>query len=430
MENCVRAIQSLILALFLVCLLAGSGNAQRRTQEKLEEARRTGDPVMVHIYEQMAEEDEYVASFLKQSPQEQVRLWLRGAPRGMGQGLADRRIEEILIAHGTAAAPYLAEVLRSGNHSQQLAALELLCKMDRFVPLNQLALKAEDTVGYDELVDARGATNDLVPVNGQRIGEQAYQAVMWAAEQSADRELRFQARHWSGLLEQDLRHLPLGEQIRQWHAAVAKDKGSLYENEAGTISFCLGHILVAEAPESLPPLVDILDNDPNGYVREAAIGVILDVDSERMRLRKTEVGRRAIEAVQRALEKGGLKPDFSSRKIREETWAKISANVLDDDMTRHFDTDWNVYARAIEQFYGVKLTRRIPLFGNGHIDEAVPEIRSFITYLTDVDPYFPGWVYTPSAPGSQIFHPQFKAKIALYYEAWKNYKAQNARISN
>jgi hypothetical protein len=410
-----------MLILAITCLLAGSSYAQRRTREKLEEAKRSGDPTMVHIYMKMAEEDEYVAAFISRAPQEQVQLWLQGAPRGLGQGLADKRIEKILIAHGTATAPYLAGVLRSGNHSQQLAALELLCQMDRFVPRSQLVLNSED-LGYDELIDTRGAINTLDPINGQRIGQTAYEAVMWAAEQTSDEELRFQARRHSGLLEQDLRRLPLEEQLKQWRAAVLKDKGSLYDSEAGTISFYLGYILPQEAPESLPPLIEVLNHDPSGYVREAAIGVVMDIDSERMRLRKTELGRQAIAAIQSALEKGGLQPDFTSRKVREEVWAKLSANLFNDDMTRHFDADWNLYAKALEQFYGVKLTRRIALFDKGYIVEAAPEIRAFIAYLTEDDPYFPSWVYTPSLPGSQIFHPQFKTKIERYYEAWKKYK--------
>jgi hypothetical protein len=401
-------------------------SAQTTIQEKVEDARRQGDRILERVYLDMAEEDEFIADFLRPPPQEQVRMWLAGGPKGPRHGLAATRMEELIVRRLTATAPYLAEILRSEGCCRELrlGVLEVLCKMDRFVPADQLIIPDQGYASLEESVPTKGLFDDSMVVDGRRIGKEAYEAVMQAAEQTRDKGLRFRARLLSGLLERDLRRLPLDEQVRRWRAAVAKDKGAIGETEAGEISFYLGGILAQEAPDSLPLLAEILDKDPNGYVREEAISVIWDVDYARVRLRGTEAGRRAVEAVRRALERGGLKPSFGSRKERERVWREISAQVFDDELSAHFNIALGVYIQGLEHLYGADVICR----RGERRQDFCPEVRQFVTYLSKVDPYFPSWEYADRPPAtSELLEPRFKAKVARYHEQWKNFEAERDR---
>jgi hypothetical protein len=338
-------------------------------------------------------------------------------------------MKELIVRRCPECAPYLAQILRNKlcPLELRLLTLEMLCDMDRFVSIEQIPL-GFGWDRYKELIDTRGEFNSLMTVDGRRIGAEAYTAVMWAAEQTESPALRFQARHFSGLLERDLRRLPLTEQIARWRAAVIKHKGSVWSSEARTVKLFLGDIIAGEAPESLPPLIQILQEDKNDYVRQEAIGVILDVDHVRMRLRGTDLGRAAVDAARGALEKCGMKPDFKNRKACTEAWDRMSANVFDDRREKDY---WGLFASALHAYHGVEeVVRQVPRLDGKFDQETTPINRSFIQFLTTVDPYYPSWEYTLLSFQNEIFEPRFKERVARYYEQWKRFKAGEPPIKN
>jgi hypothetical protein len=210
--------------------------------------------------------------------------------------------------------------------------------------------------------------------------------------------------------------------IKRWREAVIKCKGALDADfDATILSYHVETILIELAPESLTPLIGILENDSNGYVRESAIGVVNGIDLYRFRLRKTEIGRRAVEATRRALERDDLTPVYRRRENRENYWKEISERVFNDSAGGQ--NSWSFCAFALEKFYGIKTTepvkRRYSMF-----PDANDEMRRFYTYLTDVDPFFPSWEYSYfGLTGDESFHPQFRRKMERYYAQWQKFKA-------
>ncbi len=360
----------------------------------------------------------FIARFVNEPPQERVRLWCRG----LHDFSLRERMTQLMITRGTDTAPYLAEIVRTGKSCDRFYALHLLCQMDRFVPADQFLIP-DGEEHFQPKAEGRG--NRFIVVDGRRIGPEAYAVVKWATEQTKDKDLRFHARQYTGLLDQDLRKLPLSEVFKQWREAVVKSKGDYgVLSDEGVRHAHLDNVLVENAPESLPPLIQLLENDSNGYLREAAIDVIIWVDKYRMRLRGTEVGRQAIEAMKRALERGGLKPVYRDRESRQQLWKTISAQVLHDADTM----EWRVYAFMVEKLYGAQTT--IP--GSGYnaalnsegIPKATEEWRRFRTYLTEVDPYYPSWEYTYVGNNyNEVLHPRVKEKMGRYHDYWKRFKA-------
>ncbi len=368
-----------------------------------------------------AEQDAFIARFVNEPPQERVRLWCRG----LHDYSLREQMTQLMITRGTDTAPYLAEIVRSGKACDRFYALHLLCQMDRFVPANQFLIP--DGEGHFQ-PKAEGRGNRFIVVDGRRIGPEAYAVVKWATEQTKDKDLRFHAREYTGLLDQDLRKLPLSEVLRQWREAVANSKADYgLSSDDGVLHAHLGDILVENAPETLPSLIKLMENDPSGYVRLATINLIWWIDTYRLRLRGIEVGRRAIEAVMRALERGGLKPVYRDRESREELWTTISAQVLHDADTM----EWRVYAFMVEKLHGAQTT--IP--GSGYnaalnsvgIPKATEEWRRFRSYLTEVDPFYPSWEYTYVGDNyDEVLHPRVREKMARYHEHWKRFKADTA----
>ena len=299
--------------------------------------------------------------------------------------------------------------------------------MDRFVPLEELPFPEWGTNIYIRHIGTGGNLNPLMQVDGRRIGKDGLEVVKWAAEQTEDKDLRFHARLESGLLEEDLRKLPLNEQVKQWRDAVAKSKGILGiagDTDLYNLAYYLRAVLIENAPISIPPLIELLDHETDGYVREEMLTLFILIDSDRMRLRATEAGRQAIEAVRRALERGRMKPVYTTREEREKYWQWFSAKVLGDDIDTSHHSRWSVIALALQKFYGVKATVQSYTTPTIHVIQASPEMRQFVTYLTKVDPFFPSWEYTYATGDDETLHPRFTQKIERFYEQWKKFKAQ------
>lgn len=366
--------------------------------------------------------NEPVEEFLRLPPEERVRLWLKTTDW-------DFDIHNALVVAGLDTVPLLAKLVHQDDKGVRKRALKLLCAMDRFVPDEELPLPEAGGMVYVKPLKKGGRYNYFMLVDGRRIGKTGLDAVLWAAEQTKHDDLRFHARYSAGLLEGDLRKLSLKEQLSAWRKAVIDSKGSLglFGNfRAHATMNKLELLLTEQALDSIPALVEMLERDASPYVREEAIEVLAKIDSHRMRLRTSELGRQAIDAIHRALERGGLKPDLEKREYREDTWKQLSAEFFNDEFMLHDGSNWAITALAFEQFYGEQTTKRY--YTVQELIEAKPEIRQFVTYLTQVDPYFPSWeyVYVSSLSQDEVLHPRFKAKMARYHEYWKRFKAQQA----
>jgi hypothetical protein len=187
------------------------------------------------------------------------------------------------------------------------------------------------------------------------------------------------------------------------------------------VSVLLKDILVERAPASIPGLIEILDGETNEYVREQAVEVFISIDVYRMRLRASELGRNAIEAVYRAAKRGGFKPAYSTREQIEEYLLKEFDNMVFKDEVEIFDLHW---ARSLKQLCGVPVNDD----RDSYLKQTLPQLRQFTSYLTKIDPYFPSWEFTFVGPTPDaVLQPRFKAKIARYCEYWKRFKAESVK---
>jgi hypothetical protein len=416
------------LALCFSCVCS-QGVSSAQGQEKARKEAVGHDNDEQEIYESsrlMVAEEQFLKEFLAMPPQERVRVWKQGKNIG---GYTDWNMRDALYVAGIDTVPYLAEIVRNDTSIDGVRAVEMLCNMDKFVLDSALPLPEAGGVVYVAPLKTGGIFNEHMIVDGRRIGKEGLSAVMWAAEQTEHNDLRFHAREASGLLDEDLRQLPLPEQIRQWRKAAADSKGLLgiaSNPDAFTLMRRLGRVLVEQAPESIPPMLELLESDKNAYVREELLIVLHSVDSGRVRLRSIEVGREAIEEIQRALTKGNLKPTYNDREAAKWIWQRWSAEYYQDDFYLHNSSQWALIALAFGQFYGEPATKRYSILPSVMLIEAQPEMRKFITYLTNVDPYFPSWEYCLTAGRTQVLHPLFKNKIERYYQHWKRFKSEQS----
>jgi hypothetical protein len=376
-------------------------------------------------------EEDSDKAFLSLPPRERVQQWLK-------QRTFYSSSRNAIVAIGLDCVPYLVQVLRDRRRSwfEREEAMWVLIAMDRFVLRENFPLPEVGETIYVKSLGIRGRVNPFLPVNGRRIGPEGEAAVQWASEQTEEKDLRFYTREQLGLMEKELRDLPLEEQINRWATSVKRSRGMLGEvaNPVEHTQYkILEFILVGEAPEALPKLVELLDTSRNPYLREEAIRVLETIDKRRVRLRTSELGRRAIASAERALEEGNLRPAYKTKEEREEQWRYLSGIFWRDEWPLNTTSPWALYALALETYYGEKTTFRpqTPF----HLIEAAPTIREFITYLTSKDPEFPSWEYTQvgqAHPGDEMFHPRFRAKVDRLEEQWKLFQSRkmNSARSN
>ena len=349
--------------------------------------------------------------YSKLPPQERVRLWLKQGGFYAGYSLEGIGMQNELIVRGLDTVPYLAEIVRGGNGYERLGALSLLCKMDRFVPAQRLpeGVPGRELFGGSESV---GILDNLMIVDGRRIGQVGIEAVRWASEQTKQDDLRFHAREYSGLLNEDLRKLSYDEQFAEWRKSAAKCKGYPGMNDDCKRKDLLGDILREKMPETLSRLIEIVEHDPNAYVREEAISLIAYIDKSTVRLRATENGRRAIEAIQQAVLRCKQKPNLDDREDCDDYWQRVSSQFFDD-----IDAMSLNWIEILDTLYGLQLKEK-----RHGLQSLSPEGRRFVTYLTQVDPNFPGWEF-PHHSWEYVMHPRFRTKWQRYYEQWKRFKA-------
>jgi len=373
---------------------------------------------------------DFLECFTRLPPQKRVQLWeetLEGKNKTQPINCLLAEMENLIIGNATDTVPALAQLVmdKSAPTRIRVQAVIALSNMDRYVPLEKSLIMPPDWASVPE-VNQLGTWNTLSNVNGRRIGTQGLESLQWAATEGDRPELKFFARLFLGLMERELRSLSLDEQVLQWKRFVPKKTALIgvvpYGDEKDYSFKILNSILIEKAPESVDPIAQILRDDSNSYVREAAIRLLGFVDGHRVRLRGIPSGQTAIEAVKRALEVGRLKPEFDSREKRQEAWKNFSAQFYDDDVPLFPNSQWEFFARALHSMFGDDTIEPEPHAMAG-FTRAKSEIRPFVTYLTKQDPFFPSWEYTfvGGSPNEQALHPGFPDKIRHLHDQWLSF---------
>jgi len=389
----------------------------------------------IHASDKLAklrlEEDEFMRRYVTLPPQEQVEIWRHANSRlKYVRSTVDWRMqtemEYVLIIAGVDSVPYLSEVLRTSDQIHQIRTLNLLSDMDRFVSDEAIGQEAAKSHVYAKALGRGGHVNPFVPVDGRRIGKKGVEAIQWAEQQRENELLQLLAKRFTGALRKELENLPFDEQIQRWREAVIKCQIVIKEArypEAAIAYTLLESIFMEKMPDSIPALVELLERDKNPYVRSEVIGIFERADLCSVRLRKIEAGRNAIDAVFSALKQGPLDP-FYNQDIRKTTLEHLQAQFLRDDVYIGKDSVWALYAQALQSFYADSL---IPDYNPKWIRDPGPELRSFLIYLTDRDPYFPRWGYvncTLARHADEAIHPHFRERIEHFHEQWKRFETE------
>ena len=418
---------ALAVGLVLLLLAASNGTAVPSQTSHAVAVRQRLD-------KQQQEDTEYLNKFRRLPPEERVSIWKESNNRKYSKEISFRtsdKIQNLLVIEGTDTVPFLARILRDRHEPflYRFSVITILADMDRCVSPENVP-KALRSMGWtarpDPITMQVPYTNPFLEITGRRIGEEGREALLWAANQADEKWLQFFARNQLGLVEQELRALPLDEQIRRWRLGVCRHR------EGDPESFQTGilrDLIVERMPDSLGSLVDALEHDQSSCVRNDVVPLLIRTDRDRMRLRKTEAGRMAIEAVHQALVHRRIKPLCAGCQTRDETWATLSNQFYKDDFGANLTTLGAYYAQMLHALYGEDTVSVVKV--GDMITQEWPrsEFGAFITFLTDKDPYFPSWeFYNEGRMYLEAYHPRFQAKMARIEDAWKEFNA--ARLAD
>ena len=431
-DKCDRSI--LFATLTLICAVSSPTRAcAARTKANPQDttaARRRTHEVNAESQAQKAENTDFLKRFRSLPPEARVEIWKQSNDdkyRGTVAFRVADKVQDLLIIEGTDAVPQLASTIHNPHerYFYRFWATKILADMDRYVPEEDFPKGAVATLVITEL-NLRGAISPFLQVTGRRIGEEGRKTLEWAANQPDDKWLQFFARNTLGLVKEQLERLTIDEQVRQWRDLVAQMKGVEGRPES-FLRETFGRLIVERAPESLSPLLDLLNNDRDRRVRTSVVGLIREVDVYRFRLRKTELGRSAIEDVRTAVLRSKVKLQCPTCDTPAATWTELSDQFYKDDFGLNPGTSEAFYAQMLHTLYG-ESTVRVVRVGDIRQEWAVPEFTAFITFLTDQDPFFPSWEYTYFGPSnSEVFQPKFAEKMARLENAWKLY--QNKKMA-
>jgi hypothetical protein len=362
-----------------------------------------------------------LSAFRALPPQQRVEIWKRSNNYKYRNDLSyrvSREIQDLSVIEGTDTVPYLAQILRDKHepYFYRFWAMTILGQMDRYVPEQNFPKGVSYTISVETL-NLHGTINWYQPIDGRRIGSDGLTALQWAANNADDSWLKFFARKDLGLLKKELSALPLEEQIRRYRASITKWV-LIAGGPTDQLATTLQDLIVEEAPDSIPPILETLKRDNNKTVQKRFAGLLVLIDAYRVRLRKSQLGRSAIEAVHQAYVRRKIKPDCAACQKSAKTWTRLAAQFYDDRVSISAS-----YAHYLNAIYGEK-TVNINYVGTIRQEAPVLEITPFMTYLTDKDPYFPSWEFVdPESENSQPFHPGFQEKMARIEEAWREFQS-------
>lgn len=413
----------------LLCpnLLAATVANSLQTRIEVDHTRHPGEEETRKVEALRAENLAFLVKFRSLPPQERVELWKESNEYKYRRAVVSRVSEEIhalLIAEGADAAPYLAAIVRNKHeiYFYRFWAMSILFDMDRYIPEDSLPRGAY-LVLFVKQLNVGGTVDPFLSITGKRIGTEGLAALEWAANEADDKELKFFARLKMGLVEQELNALPLDDLFRRWRDGVRKCTGAGGRPE-DFVTTEINNQVIERMPESLAPIIEILNNDRDECVQRNSVAVLKETDLFKVRLRGLGLGRQAIEAVQQAFVQHRIKRECDKCESPEEIWAKLSAQFYKDDFGFCPDCPGSYYAEMLHTLYGEN-TITIDYAGDIKREWAIPGFNAFITFLTNKDPLFPSWEYTHLGwDSTEAFHPGYLAKMSRIEEAWKQFQAE------
>jgi hypothetical protein len=377
-------------------------------------------------------EARFYHEFLSLSPEERVRLWLDAWRHGKQWEDWVRRYGndihmwlEPAVQAKADVVPALAEVVKGReNKMVRSRALASVCQLARSVPAGEAPVQ----VGTPDVnIPSEGIAwrvNPYLPLDERVVGKAGLAVIRWATQETSSADLRLHAKEMCGLLESEFRPLSLQEKLERWKGAVEKSRGmfGFYSHPDEMLEYrTLGRLIAEQAPESLPPLVRMMDEDRKGHVATAALDILQLVDGCRLRLRATAEGQMAIAAVRRAAAANRLYPYIPAAEHRASEIDRVLRVVLNDEGPRRL----RVFYYAFEQLHGEKIAALHSPQPNALAND--PGVSRFAAYLTKVDPYYPSWEYSNCAeaylPAGEVFQPGFRRKAARLHAEWTKFRA-------
>lgn len=358
------------------------------------------------------------------SPDERVRIW-KDAKLGRNRhGLAYQSIERLdalLASEGTDTVQQLSVIIR--DHSEPMFlrfwAISILARMQCYVPVERQELLPTQEDSVPEL-NQYGTCNPFAGLDDRRIGNEGYETLLWAANQTDDHELRFDAELETGILKTRVTSLPIDQQVPRWVSTITK-AGKLFSaaptDERAATHRYLTQALAEEGEESLPFLLKTLNETSDPWTREAVIFELVEIDYATVRLRAIPLGREAIESIHHALIAGHLRPNLTSAQKRNEFWDQLRRQFYEDDLRLVTNSKWVLYAHAMNVKFGDKTWQPAPESTPAwRLD---PKFKAFLTFLTKQDPHFPSWEFAwANDPRDELLNPRFDRKVQRYHDEW------------
>jgi len=408
-----------LLALLIQCITSSSVHAD--IDQKLEKFKSLRGPEQVGIV------------FQERFHGRSLLFWKRSSERWLTA--ADARLsfeEEILVASGDASINNALVTEVNGNDLERVRyAVFLLCLRARFVPHSDFLIQHVNSLMSLGLGDGR--ISPFAP-DLSKLDQSAGLALRSALE-SPNRTLRNSAKIYTFAALEDLSSVPTSALVERWRTAARKIPACFkaapdaYTDTEESLPL-LRIALAARGLEAAVAVSSLLKNEGNAEVRNEEIDLVRFVDSSVVRLRGSEDGRRAIQAVKEAALSHPLQYCWmrfnKTEGDRQKFWMELEDQFLRD----HLPSWTTLVAEAFDQLHGEHLTAPAPSASDYRIcnDVCGMQMRSFVSWLTEADPTFPCWEFLSSETDSDMLHPLFVSKIRRYHEMWLKTNRRNFRV--
>lgn len=360
-----------------------------------------------------AEDQVFLQYFKSLPPGERVRTWLHATDLSKSSTVQRRTLagqELLLLAQGTDTVKQLTDVVlnESDSSSNRIKAAALLCRMDRFVPSDDFVVRDAIPLEREVGLSVSGDVSPFLVVNGRRIGQPAVNTLHALAMSQNHGAVQTAVKYYCGDFKNEIRGYATRELVGRWSRSVAELKSPYFAYEwsvEGGMSLLLRDEIVERGQAAIPLLTSLLSHATNGAIREEIVLTSELIDRNSVRLRKSEDGRLAIEAIFGALKTGNLKPVFNTAESRKRKQAELYAQFFDDRIAIGNGSNWKLILDSIHQVCG----------------ESIPMdlFPTFLKTLTEVDATFPSWEFTSTGTQLDVLHPLFLKKVNRYCAQWK-----------
>src|SRR5258708_22312696 len=206
--------------------------------------------------------------------------------------------------------------------------------------------------------------------------------------------------------------MPAGDLAARWRAEIAKLPEPIMADSDSTDTGELVRVLKRPGVQRIG--CGSVINSTSLSLAQGSLSFFQDLRDGRAaaRLRGSEQGRGVIRIVQKVVATQKFRPE------RDPTyWSSLEDHLFRDkywELAGSGPGEWaRVLGLTFDKYHGahVMVARPglVPIFDR---------IIEFVSYLTGVDPAFPGWEFPAAASSDDMLHPRFRAKVARYYEVW------------